>query len=269
MFRFVFALLFLASFQYSAAAAVPETFHCNAAAHEPFLDQANRFILAMLRYQPVEATQAGYHGDPSAPLDNELDESSPATIAAERALFIAGKLCFAAAKAATPEEGADLALLRDNIESTLFQIDVVQGYRYRPQDYVEMIGSGLFFPLTSTDGTEQSRLSAVLARMEQVPKILDQARHNLKQADPVFIDTALDENAGNTAVIEQIGSMIAAGSPLRSRYDAASKAARAALDSYAAWLKDDLAHRPHPVSWRTGPTVYAKIFAYRPRPRNA
>jgi uncharacterized protein (DUF885 family) len=262
MLRTVCALLFLATFQYSAAAASPETFHCNAAAHEPFLDQANRFILTTLRYQPVEATQAGYHGDPSAPLDNELDDSSPATIAAERALFISGKLCFSAAKGATPEEGADLALLRANIESTLFELDVLQGYRYRPQDYVEMIGAGLFFPLTSTGGTEESRLSSVLARMEQVPKILDEARHNLKEADPVFLDTALDENAGNTAVIEQIGGMIPAGSPLRSRYDAASKAARASLDSYATWLKDDLAQKPHTVSWRTGPTVYAKIFAY-------
>ena len=98
MLRSVFALLFLASFQYSAAAASPENFHCNAGAHEPFLDQANRFILTTLRYSPVEATQAGYHGDPSAPLDNQLDDSSRATIAAERALFIAGKLCFAAAK---------------------------------------------------------------------------------------------------------------------------------------------------------------------------
>jgi uncharacterized protein (DUF885 family) len=262
MFRFVFALLCLASFQYSASAAVPGTFHCNADPHEPFLDKANRFILTTLRYQPVEATQAGYHGEPGAPLDNELDDSSPQTIAAERALFIAGKLCFAAAKATTPEDAADLALLRDNIESSLFQFDVLQSYHYRPQDYVEMIGSGLFFPLTSTDGTEQSRLSSVLARMEQVPKILDQARHNLKQADPVFLDTALDENAGNTAVIDQIGGMIPSGSPLRSRYDAASKAARASLDSYATWLKDDLGHRPHPVSWRSGPTAYAKIFAY-------
>jgi uncharacterized protein (DUF885 family) len=263
MFRSVFALLCVAAFQYSAAAAaVPETFRCSAAAHEPFLDQANRFILTTLRYNPVEATQAGYHGDPGARLDNQLDDSSPATIAAERALFLSGKLCFAAAKAGTPEEGADLALLRANIESSLFQFDVLQGYRYRPQDYVEMIGSGLFFPLTSTDGTEQSRLSSVLARMEQVPRVLDEARHNLKEADPVFLDTALNENAGNIAVIEQIGSMIRTGSPLRARYDAAERAARAALDSYATWLKDDLAHRPPTVTWRTGPTVYAKIFAY-------
>ena len=105
-------------------------------------------------------------------------------------------------------------------------------------------GSGLFFPLTSTDGTEQSRLSSVLARMEQVPRVLEEVCYTLKEADPVFVDTALNENAGNNAVIEQIGEMIQAGSPLRSRYDAASKAARASLDSYAAWLRDDLAHRP-------------------------
>ena len=257
--RTAFALICLAAFQYSAAAA---DFRCTATPHEPFLDQANRFILAGLRYQPVEATQAGYHGDADAPLDNELDDSSPATIAAERALLLAGKQCFASAKPSTPEDEADLVLLRGNIESTLFQLDVLQGYRYRPQDYVEMIGSGLFFPLTSTAGNEQARLTAVLARMEKIPRVLDEARQNLKEADPVFLDTALDENAGNTGVIEQIGSMIPAGSPLRGRYDAASKAARASLDSYAAWLKDDLAHRPRTRTWRTGATAYAKIFAF-------
>jgi uncharacterized protein (DUF885 family) len=183
-------------------------------------------------------------------------------MAAERALLLAGKQCFAAAKATTAEDVADLALLRDNIDSTLFQLDVLQGYRYRPQDYVEMIGSGLFFPLTSTDGTERARLTAVLTRMEKIPRVLEEARQNLKEADPVFVETAQDENAGNIAVIEQIGGMIAAGSPLRARYDAASKAARASLDNYAAWLKNDLARRPHTVTWRTGPAVYARIFAF-------
>ena len=257
--RTAFALICLGSFQYSAAAA---GFRCTIGAHEPFLEQANRFILAGLRYQPVEATQAGYHGDANASLDTELDDSSPATIAAERALLVSGKQCFAAAKATTPEDVADLALLRGNIDATLFALDVLQDYRYHPQDYVEMIGSGLFFPLTSTDGTQEARLNAVLARMEKIPRVLEEARQNLRGADPVFIDTALEENAGNIAVIEQIGSMIHAGSPLRGRYDAASKAARASLDSYAAWLKNDLAHRPHTVTWRTGPAAYAKIFTF-------
>jgi uncharacterized protein (DUF885 family) len=255
----ILALICLSALQRSAEAA---SFPCTIGAHEPFLDQANRFILAGLRYSPVEATQAGYHGDANAPLDTELDDSSPATIASERTFFLSGKLCFAASHATTPEDVADLALLRDNIESSIFELDVRQGYRYRPQDYVEMIGSGLFFPLTSTTGTEQARLTSVLARMEKIPRVLDEARENVRQADPVFIDTALDENAGNTAVIDQIGGMIPAGSPLRPRYDAAAKAARASLDSYGAWLKGDLAHRPHTVGWRAGPVAYAKIFAF-------
>jgi uncharacterized protein (DUF885 family) len=258
MFRRFCALVCLAAFQYSAAAA---GFRCTVATHEPFLDQANRFILAGLSYQPVEATQAGYHGERNR-LDTELDDASPATIAAQRALLVEGKQCFARVRASSPEDGADLALLRDSIEANLFALDVLQGYRYRPQDYVEMIGSGLFFPLTSTDGTEQTRLTAVLSRMEKIPRILEEARQNLKEADPVFLDTALDENAGNTSVIEQIGGMIPAGSPLRARYESASKAARASLDSYDTWLKDDLAHRPHTVTWRTGPAAYAKIFAF-------
>lgn len=254
----------LTAFASSAAAIAPspESFHCSISANESMLDQANRFILAGLRLSPVEATQAGYHGDANSPLDSELDDYSEATISAQRALLEAGKQCFAAAKAGSPEDAADLALLKDYADSGLFQLGRLQSYKYRPQDYVEMIGSGLFFPLTSTNGTELERLTGVVARMEEIPKVIDEARLNLKEADPVYIDTALDENSGNLGVIGMVGEKIASGSPLHARYDAASKDALAALNSFTAWLKDDLAKRPHTVTWRTGPEVYATIFRY-------
>ena len=261
--RIASALLLSATFSAPTFAVPPSgNFPCTLSAQESLLDQGQRFLLAGLRFQPVEATQAGYHGDANTPLDTQLDDASPAMIAAQRALLIAGKTCFASAKAQTPEDAADLTLMQSNIDSSLFQLDTLQPYRYRPQDYVEMIGSGLFFPLTSTNGTEQQRLAAVLARMEQIPRVLDEARENVKDADPVYIDTALDENDGDIGVIQQIGGMIPAGSALRPRYDAASKAALAALNSYAAWLKSDLAHRTHAVTWRTGAANYATIFAF-------
>ena len=260
----VLASFLLTAFVSSAAAIAhsPETFRCSTSANESLLDQANRFILTGLRMSPVEATQAGYHGDANSPLDSELDDYSAATITAQRALLEAGKQCFAAARAGSPEDAADLALLKDYADSGLFQLDELQSYKYRPQDYVEMIGSGLFFPLTSTNGTELERLTAVVARMEQIPKVIDEARQNLKEADPVYIDTALDENSGNLGVVGMVGEKIASSSPLRARYDAASKAALAALNGYTAWLKDDLSKRPHTVTWRTGPVVYATIFRY-------
>jgi uncharacterized protein (DUF885 family) len=261
--QLTFSLFLCSTLGTPALAAVPSAdFPCALSAQETLLERAQRFLLARLKLQPVEATEAGYHGDANSSLDTQLDDMSPATIAAQRKLNLAGKACFASVSAATPEDAADLTLLRANIDATLFQLDTLQPYRNRPQDYVEMIGSGLFFPLTSTRGAEQDRLTAVLARMEQIPHILDEARQNLQAADPVFIETALDENDGDTGVIQQIGSMIPAASPLRPRYDIASKAAATALDSYAAWLKSDLSHRPQAVTWRTGATNYETIFAY-------
>src|SRR5271170_1191576 len=118
--RIALAALLLAATEHSVVASpLPESFRCALSADEPFLDQADRFILATLRFQPVEATQAGYHGDAQTPLDTQLDDASPATIAAQRALLVSGKACFATAKAETPEDAADLTLLQSNIDASL------------------------------------------------------------------------------------------------------------------------------------------------------
>ena len=245
-----------------AALAATSSFQCALSEKEPVAERANRFLLETLKFSPVEATQAGYHGDASAPLDAQLDHSDPLTIVAERALWMKGKECFAGVKSGTQEEAVDIALLRDSIESSLFQLDVLQTYKYRPQDPVEMIGSGLFFPLTDTKGNETDRLSGVVARMEQIPKVLDEARGMIHDSDPVWIETAMEENDGNLDVVKMVGERIAAGSPLRARYDAAAKAATTALLSYGAWLKDDLSKRPHKVTWRTGAKNYERIFQF-------
>src|SRR5580698_6360040 len=120
--RIVLAPFLLAVLASSAAIAAPsvEQFRCKASANEPLLDQANRFMLAGLRLSPVEATQAGYHGDAAAPLDTELDSYSAAAIAAQRALLAAGRECWAAATVTSPEDAADLALLKDNADDGLF-----------------------------------------------------------------------------------------------------------------------------------------------------
>jgi uncharacterized protein (DUF885 family) len=237
------------------------TFKCGAKS-EPFLDKANRLLLAQLALAPVEANQVGLHEYQGRSLDDQLDDQSPAAIAAGRALLKAGQACFAGSRNLPPEDNADLLVLRDSIDSQLFQYDRLQGYKYRPQDYVEMIGSGLFFPLTQTTGTEQSRLQSVVARMEKIPATLEQAKKNLVEADPVFIETAANENDGNKQVIELIGSKISKDSPLRPRFEAASSKAVAAIDGFSTWLKDDLAKRPHHRTWRTGPELYAEIFRY-------
>lgn len=242
-------------------AAQTPVFKCGAAT-EPFLAKANRLLLAELALYPVEANQLGLHEYEGKSLDDQLDDYSPAAVEASRRLLNSGRTCFDGYKNLPPEDNVDLVVLRDSIDFQLFQLDRLQAYRYQPQSYVEMIGSGLFFPLTMTNGTQEQRLASVVSRIEKIPAALSQARQNLVESDQVFIDTAIQENDGNKQVIELAGGMIAKDSPLHAKFGAASAKALPAIDDFSEWLKDDLAKRPHTRTWRTGPELYRQIFHY-------
>ncbi|HZD76278.1 MAG TPA: DUF885 domain-containing protein [Acidobacteriaceae bacterium] len=228
---------------------------------------AKRFLLAQLALSPVEAAAAGLHTyegrNGEVNLDREMDDFSPASLEAQHKLLLDGQRCFARfdERSLPAEDAVDLEMLRRTIADSLYRDAEVQDEHYRPDRYVELVGSALFFPLTWTNGTEQQRLENVVARMAQVPRLYTQAKANLRGTDPVFIDTAVEENAGNREVIASIGERIPAASPLRAQYDAASKQALVAVDDFSAWLKNDLAKQPHTRTWRTGATVYGHLFA--------
>ena len=239
-------------------------FVCKINPQETLLHQSNRLMLEELALQPVSATQAGYHEHNGISLDAQLDDIGPEAMARERALLGDAQRCFAKVDESklTGEDKADLTLVRSSIDEDIFARDVRQPEHYRPERPVEHIGTALFFPLTQNYGTEQQRLTNVVARMEQVPRYLKQAQANLRESDPVFIDTAVNEAPGDKQVIAQIAQQIPASSPLHARYEAAAQAANQAIDAYVAWMKDDLANRPHTRTWRSGPEVYARIFRF-------
>src|SRR5882757_5782199 len=220
------------------AAPLPD-FHCNLAGPrgESFVDQAQRFMLTTLALSPAAASQAGYHEHEGVLLDSLLDDFSEPTLTHQREVLLRAQRCFSPAsqpsRKLSAQDAADAAVIRNAIALNLLQLQAVQTYKYRPDSYVELIGSALFFPLIQTNGTQASRLANAVARMEQVPRLLQQARQQLVSADPIFISTAVEENAGNRKVIEDIGRMIDSAAPLRTRYDAAAPAAVAALDEFS------------------------------------
>ncbi len=232
---------------------------------ESFSDKSFRFNLERLAFSPVSATQVGYHVHHGVSLDSQLDDFSPAANDRFRSFLRSGQSCFGSSSVSNAEDNADLALIRDDIAWQLFNL-ARRTYKDHPQNYVETIGAGIFFPLTETSQTEEARLTSVVSRIEQIPRALAQAKANLTDADPVFIEAAVEENAGNRSVVELVGPLIDAlkapvRTALRPRYNAASKAAVAAINDFSAWLRTDLSARPHQSTWRTGP-AYAAIFKF-------
>ena len=133
---------------------------------------------------------------------------------------------------------------------------------------MELIGNALFLPLTQNYASQEVRLGHVLSRMQQIPRLLDQAKAALVDADPIYVKVAGEENDGNIDLIqsdikEQVTQLSGDQAvQLNARYEKLAPPAIAALKNFSQWLQQDLGKRPNPRSWRLGKEFYDAKFKY-------
>jgi uncharacterized protein (DUF885 family) len=240
------------------------------AAAQKFAVLSDQFMKESLALSPTSASAAGYHihHDPTSGKDIELDalldDMSLESIAKQRAFYAEWRERF---RTETPpsaldaEDAADWQLIDDQIGLNLLEFDKIQSYRHNPTVVVELIGNALFLPLTQTYAPHDVRVSHVLSRVRQIPRVLDQVKPYLTDADPIWVSTAVEENAGNVDLIENtLAHEIPAGSPLKSQYDEVAPPAITALNNFSLWLQNDLGKRPSKLTWRLGKELYDQKF---------
>jgi uncharacterized protein (DUF885 family) len=235
-----------------------------------FAELSDRFMKDSLALSPMGASQAGYHVhiDPKTSkkieLDAQLDDMSLKAMDEQRAFYAGWRERFRTeTPLATldPQDAADWQLIDDQIGLNLLEFDEIQNYRHNPTVPVELIGNALFLPLTQSYAPLDVRVGHVLSRVRQIPRLIDQVREYLSDADPIFVTTAISENEGNIDLIQNdIGMETPAGSTLQQEYDQVAPPAIAALRNFNAWLKDDLGKRPSQRTWRLGRNLYDQKF---------
>jgi uncharacterized protein (DUF885 family) len=235
-----------------------------------FAQLSEQFMHESLILSPVAASAAGYHSytDPKSAktiaLDSQLDDMSAEGIAKQRAFYAAWRERF---RTETPvaslgtEDAADWQLIDDQIGLNLLEYDKIQNYKHNPTVAVELIGNALFLPLTQEYAPFETRLAQVLDRVSQIPHFLVQVQPYIADSDPVWIKTAVEENAGNIDLIQTtLKQQIPLGSPLKAQYDQVTPAAIAALQSYSGFLANTLAARAKTGTWRLGKPLYDEKF---------
>ena len=240
------------------------------AAAQKFAALSDQFMKESLALSPSSASAAGYHihHDPKTgkeiELDALLDDLSLESISQQRALYAAWRERFRRETPTAdldPEDAADWQLIDDQIGLSLLEFDKIQSYRHNPTVVVELIGNALFLPLTQSYAPHDVRVGHVLSRVRQIPELLNQVKPYLTDADPVWVGTAVEENAGNIDLIENtVAQEIPAGSPLKAQYDEAAPPAIAALNDFSHWLQNDLGKRPSKLTWRLGKELYNQKF---------
>ncbi|MEK7406918.1 MAG: DUF885 domain-containing protein [Acidobacteriota bacterium] len=225
------------------------------------LPLAEEFVYSSLAFSPVAATQVGYHQHQGRNLDELLDEITPAALEQQRGFYrdFAQRLAKIQPERLTPQDRADYEILTGQVALVLLDLEKIQSYRHNPTLYVELIGNALFTPYAVEYAPLAKRVDHITARLKQVPGFLERARGMLADSPDIWTTVAVQENQGNTELID---NTIRAKTPeaQRAAYDAAAGPALEALRRFNAFLKDDLSKRPS--DWRLGAERFAEKFRH-------
>jgi uncharacterized protein (DUF885 family) len=233
----------------------------HAAASSPADSLVEDFVYGSLALAPANATAAGYHRHHGVSLDDELDDYSPAGIAAWRSFLTSteSRIRAESAKQLDAEQRADLDIMQDAVAGFRLDLDEIQSYRHNPTLYVELAGNALYTPYVLHFAPPTERYGHIIERLKRVPRFAGQAKDNLLDSPEIWNQVAREENTGN---VDLIDTTLRNDCPaqLRPQFDAAAAPALAALRDFNQWLETDLAKRTS--DWRLGKEKYAKKFSF-------
>ena len=127
-------------------------------------------------YNPTAATSAGIHT-----YDGRLEDYSKSGVAARVKLLKKFEAEFEKQPA-----GADRDLVLNNIRAALLDLEVIRSWEKNPDLYSSGISGSAFTIMSRTFAPPEVRLKALISRERAMPKVLMDARENLKNP-PRFI----------------------------------------------------------------------------------
>ncbi|MGH8039735.1 MAG: DUF885 domain-containing protein [Stenotrophomonas sp.] len=213
----------------------------DAAVDAAFADLSKRALDTWMQLSPISATQIGDHR-----YDSEIDDLSAAgqqkMLTAYKGLLAdldkveVGKL--------SRENQVDAAILRNQLQSEIWNAEVLQASKWDPQIYNGTAGSALYGLMAREFAPLPDRLKSATARMEKLPQIFAQARENLDPArvPKIHAETVAKQNKGILSIVDtfitpHIGELPAEdGKRLQAAIDGLKKA----VDEQQTWLDKTL-----------------------------
>ncbi len=220
----------------------------------------DQFWDAQLAVDPAFATQSGIHT-----YDDKLVDLSKAAI--ERRIADdkswQQKLAAVDASKLSRDDAIDLEAMRHTVDSDLVSLTVYRRWRRLPRYYVEPAINSVYLIVKRDFAPLATRMKSVIAREEQIPKLVAAAQANLDDVDPINIELALTELPANIAFLQQDTVRAFAkvtDGKLQAQLTASTKRATDALTAYGKWLKQDLLPRAH-GHFAIGADAFAKKLA--------
>jgi len=218
---------------------------------EPFPHFVDDYLAYLYEVLPTQATLDGVH------LHDDLleDLSRPAIDAHVRALSGFGRRLRQIDAAHLPaSEQVEHRIVASNIEARMYELETIRTWDRNPQIYADVLGTSLAAQALFTYAPDADRARRVVSKLRQVPRLVQAARDNLKDAPGIFVKVGLETWRGALKFIESdLPRAFSALDDLHILGDLAdtSTEAASAIGSYIEYLETDLAPRAK-ASFRLG-----------------
>ena len=215
--------------------------HAQSDADSAFESVAAAFVNDLPALSPVSATLSGDHRQDDI-LDQVDNDGRAATVRLyEKHLAALQSIEWQALSRANQ---VDADLLRNEIESRLWQLESLQEWAWNPLIYVDRSGSAIYGLMARDFAPLPERLVSAASRLEQMPRFLAQARAALQpqRVPKIHAETAVQQNPGLDSIIETmiVPHMGTATGEFKFRLQAAIATARNAVAEHQAWLEEEL-----------------------------
>jgi len=230
--RLAITLLFLSA----CSAAVAQS-----SADDDFDILSSQYLSDLTKFSPVAATLIGDHS-----ADDQLDHVDAAARKRTENLYLKFQAALASIdrNELSRANQVDAELLGAELRSGLWSLNTLQEWAWNPLSYVSTSGSAIYGLVARDFAPVEERLNNVTARLEQIPRFLEQARSSLvpERVPKIHAETAIQQNPGlnsiiETMVIPEIGAVSDAD---RVRLEAAIETAKRAIAAHQIWLEEEL-----------------------------
>ena len=210
---------------------------------EPLPHFVDEYLAYLYEVHPTSATFDGVH------LHDDLleDYSRPAVDRQIRDLGgFARRLTAIDPVRLTPVERLERPALEASIRGRLFELEEVRTWERSPQHYADLLSTSLAGQALFAYAPLAERARRVLSKLRQVPRVIQAARDNIKDAPGIFVKVGLESMRGTLRFIDQdLPRAFGDLSDLHLLGDLAdaSTEAAAAIGGYIDYLERDLAPR--------------------------
>jgi uncharacterized protein (DUF885 family) len=224
---------------------------------EPFPHFVDDYLAYLYEVCPTQATLDGTHLH-----DDLLEDLSRTAIDAHvRALSGFGRRLHQIDPASLPTtERIEHPIVVSNIEARMFELEEVRTWERNPQIYADLIGAGLAGQALFAYAPEAERARRVVSKLRQVPRLVQAARDNIKDAPGIFVKMGLESWRGILKFIDaDLPRAFASLDDLHILGDLADTSSEAshAITGYIDYLESDLAPRAK-ASFRLGREKFEK-----------